>query len=125
MKTKILWVRSHSAVNVRAVCGVDVCDNPDGDRGGIRGVAGVAKKEDFPRGERGRGSGEGGNTSLRLVEKPLRRIFLTFNGATSTFLASTGAGLQLKDSVGDGLTFLILNGATLTDYDKGQISSNS
>lgn len=65
VKTNVFWVRSHSAVNVSAVSGVDAV------RGG--GTARVGPS----------GSGDGGNTRWTPLTNPRRRIFLIFSGAVS------------------------------------------
>ena len=63
VNTKVLSVRSQSAVNVKAVCGVEAKlgdiaggDNPSGDLGG--------------------GMGDGGNISVTLLVRARRRSFL-------------------------------------------------
>ena len=63
VKTNVFWVKSHSAVNVRAVPGVAA----------VNGVARVVPI----------GKGDGGRTRWTPLTRPRRRFFLIFNGAVS------------------------------------------
>lgn len=83
-KTKLICVRSHSAVNVSAEPGADA----GGGRcvGGERCVGGARYDEEEGGETSGApapasGSGDGGSTSCTPFESPRRRIFLMLSGA--------------------------------------------